>query len=212
MQCFVGMFLCDLSSHAPAQAFIARHRTGRRVLTVVLLLLGLFSASYPVTHPDYAGWSRFLEDKARYLFPPDVDVGRRYAAVGLDMIAVAIFLSPTAKELLSSPYLLWLGKNSFAVYLTHGTLLRTVFVWMLYGISGQPWVETKNEAGETVPPPWLPQRGPVVTFVSIGIWTGLVYLVAHLWTTYVDSYAARLTQSLESYVFEEDEKSSGPPV
>ncbi|MCV5073210.1 hypothetical protein OFB51_24735, partial [Escherichia coli] len=61
-------------------------------------------------------------------------------------VAVCIFLSPSLQNLLSHRLLLWLGHHSFAVYLTHGTILRTLGMWIVYGISGQPWVDPGRNA------------------------------------------------------------------
>lgn len=84
---------------------------------------------------------------------------------------------------------------------------------MLYSnITGEPWVVTKNENGEDVNPPWFPRGGPGVFAICIPIWIALVYVVAHLWTTYVDSFCARLTMRLENHVFEAEEKSSQIPM
>ena len=83
---------------------------------------------------------------------------------------------------------------------------------MLYGISGQPWIEATDENGEAIPPPWLPRRSNWVMAICLPVWVGIVYGVAHLWTTYIDAFCARLTQRLENHVFEKVEKCPGPLV
>ena len=124
---------------------------------------------------------------------------------------LGLFLSSGAKAILSNKYFMWLGKNSFAVYLTHGTLLRTILVWMLYGISGEPFEEVRNEEGEIIGN-WLPGPSTLTFCIAIPIWLVVVYTVAHLWTTYVDSYCAKLTQRLEKKVFEDGEEKGLPLV
>ncbi|WEW59647.1 hypothetical protein PRK78_005126 [Emydomyces testavorans] len=205
-QFFFGMFLSDMANHQPAQSFITSRRWSRIFFSSVIAAIGLYVASYPAHNAEWCSWSNFLLQYSRYIFPPEVNVGKRYTALGVDLLILAIYLSPSVKSLLSKRFFLWLGRNSFALYLTHGTLLRTVLTWMIYGISGEPWKEWKNENGEDEHSPYLP-RGSTLNFaISIPTWFALAYIVAHYWTTYVDSFCARLTQRLENHVFEQSEK------
>ncbi|KAK2787279.1 hypothetical protein FQN53_005438 [Emmonsiellopsis sp. PD_33] len=205
-QFFFGMFLSDMANDQQTQKFIASLGWTRRIFCATLALVGLFVASFPGERPEFCGWSRFLLDVAGVIFPNGVNLGKRFSALGLDLIIIAIYISPSTKSFLSKRLFLFLGRNSFAVYLVHGTLLRVVLTWMIYGISGQPWVYTKNKDGEIVPPAWLPRGGPMTFAISIPIWIAIVYTVAHLWTTYVDSFCARLTHRVEQHVFEQQEK------
>jgi hypothetical protein len=157
-----------------------------------------------------------MKDASHYIFPPEVNIGRRYSALGVDLIIAAIYISPTTKEFLSSSLLLWLGKQSFAVYLVHGTLLRTVLCWCLYGITGQPWEGQPtdgngnpilDEHGEPLHPQYIPIRAPWVVAISIPAWIALVYFCASMWTTYVDPFCARMAHKLEKMMFQQDEKS-----
>ena len=202
-QFFFGMLLCDFSLHPPVQAFVASKSWLRRLLSVSLMVFGLFMASFPSHNPEWCGWSRFLLSLEWWIFPAGTALPKRFSAVGVDMFILGVFLSPTARGLLERDFILWLGRNSFAVYLTHGTLLRTVLVWMFYGISGQPFVENKNEEGELVGP-WLPRCGRTMMSISIVVWLVIVYTAAHLWTTHVDALCARITQRLEKWSFEEE--------
>lgn len=179
------------------------------MLTVPLTIVGLLIASYPGEHPEWAGWSNLMFEVGQFMFPPEVNIGKRYTALAVDLLILAIFFSPSTREFLSNRLLLWLGKQSFAVYLIHGTMLRTTLCWMLYGISGQPW-EGPEAPTDAQHDDWLPLRPPWVVAVSIPIWIGLVYLVAALWTAYVDAFCASLTQKLERAMFVEDEKTPLP--
>lgn len=67
-----------------------------------------------------------------------------------------------------------------------------------------------NEAGEPIPPEPMHKLGYWHNAFSLVLWFFLVYYCAHLWTTYVDAWCARVTRKLEEYVFEDGEKSSGP--
>ncbi|KAF2842919.1 hypothetical protein M501DRAFT_1053710 [Patellaria atrata CBS 101060] len=206
MQLFFGMFLCDLSDHPPVQHFITSRRWVRVILSPALLFIGLYLASFPDGRFHWVRWSADLERLGHAIFPRDVSLQKRFTGLGCHFIMSGIFLSPTLRDILSNRLFLWLGRNSFAVYLTHGTLLRVVLAWMIYGISGQPWVETKNEKGEVVPPTPLPRVGHLGFVIALSIWFPLVYTVGHMWTTYVDSWCAKITHKLERLTFEEDEK------
>ncbi|OQE22818.1 hypothetical protein PENFLA_c012G02838 [Penicillium flavigenum] len=209
MQAIYGMLLSDFSYDTALKDCIEKHPRGRKFLTISLTIIGLLIASYPGEHPEWAGWSNVMLKASQYIFPPEVNVGKRYTALGIDMIILAIFFSPSTKDFLSSRLLLWLGKQSFAVYLVHGTMLRVVLCWMLYGISGQPW-EGPEPLTDDERDDWLPIRPPWVVAISIPIWIGLVYLLAALWTTYVDTFCASMTQKLERAVFVEEEKTPLP--
>lgn len=210
------MILCDLTLHAPFQEMLASHQTPRRICSAILIIGGLYLASFPAHQPEWAGWSRGMLSLEWYLFPEATALPKRFTAVGVEMISLGIVLSPAIQTILSSRFFLWLGRNSFAVYLTHGTLLRTAFVWMVYGISGQrpgePWKDFTNKDGEIMEPPsgWLPRCGRVAMSFNIIIWLVLVYTCAHYWTSYVDPFCANLTQRLETLVSEDSDRSEKP--
>jgi hypothetical protein len=204
------MLLSDLSYDQTYKHFMDNYKWSRRFLALCLTCAGLFIASYPGEHPEWSNWSDIMRRTAHYIFPPNVNVGKRYTAIGVDMIIAAIFLTHRTKDVLSSRVLLWLGKQSFAVYLVHGTLLRVPLVWMLYGISGQPWEETVDAEGNVKPPPWIHIREPWVVGISIPCWLILVYICAAMWTQWVDPFCAKMTQKIEDRFFERtgDEKSA----
>ncbi|EZG18142.1 hypothetical protein A7C99_4580 [Trichophyton rubrum] len=211
-QACYGMMLSDIASNHPENSYISSRPWLRRAICWVAIALGLWSASYPEHDVDRCGWSNILLESSKYMFPPNVNLGKRFTALGVDLIILGIFLSPSIKNVLSNSFFLWFGRNSFAVYLTHGTLLKTVLTYMVYGnITGEPWVVTKNENGEDVLPPWFTRGSPGVFAICIPIWLVIVYTIAHFWTTYVDSFCARVTQRLESLAFESDNEKTQLP-
>ncbi|OJJ79592.1 acyltransferase family protein [Aspergillus glaucus CBS 516.65] len=207
MQAIYGMFLSDLAYDSSFKNFIENHTWIRKMISVPLAITGLFIAGYPGEHPEWSTWSNYMYEMAYYIFPPEVNIGKRYTSLGVDLIIFAIYISPSTKDFLSNRLLLWLGKQSFAVYLVHGTLLRTVLCWMLYGITAQPWDPIFDENGEFAVEPWIPIRGPVVVGISIPVWIAIVYVCAAGWTRYVDTFCARITMRLEEWMFVGDEKS-----
>lgn len=155
-------------------------------------------------------WSNLMLKLSDYIFPSShPDTPRFYTGLGLTFIATGIHFSDSVKQLLSHKYLLWLGKNSFAVYLLHGTLLRTVLVWMQYGIIAP--ADIQNEDGTVSEGKHLELGGRLRFWFWIPVWFVLQYWVANLWTGWVDPFCARITEGIEKRVFAtEDEEKSVP--
>ncbi len=186
----------------------------------LIMLVGLWIGSYPQEHEDWEPWSLWLHQTFVNLDAPDGEKGsllvpegtiaqRRFSSLAVQMCAVAIFLSPVLREALSNKRLQWLGKHSFAVYLLHGTLLRTVGVWIIYGISGEPWQQAGiGEDGEPEEQRWLAPRGRTHVYTSVLVFIVLTYAAAWAWMRYVDSACARATAWLERKVFDEEDTQS----
>ncbi|KAG4438039.1 hypothetical protein IFR05_006498 [Cadophora sp. M221] len=201
MQFFFGVFLADLSQHPPHQAWCAARKWPSRVLSPVLILIGLLLASYPEDKAQWMRWSEIMGQASVYIFPKDNETPRFYSGIGLEFIALGIHFSAPVKNVLSNKYLLWFGKNSFAVYLLHGSLLRSILVWMYFGF--QVPADIKHEDGHVTPGPALKICGRARWYFWLPIWFVILYWVANLWTKYVDPLCARITERMVRYVFED---------
>ena len=211
MQFFFGTLLSDFSNHQPTLDYINARPWLRRYAPPVLMMLGLYLASYPEDHADWTNWSQQLKDWSTYVLLLKQDIPRFYTGIGMDLICIAIFLSPWLKEALSSRYLLWLGKNSFAVYLIHGTLIRTVLTWCMYGIHVPAKVQKEVEGKmEWVKGPALKNSGYGAMAVFIPLWFIMLYYLADLWTKHVDPLCAKWTAWFEKVTLNESEKQTGP--
>jgi peptidoglycan/LPS O-acetylase OafA/YrhL len=210
MQFFFGMFMADLCNYVPLQTWSNAHPWTRTILSPTLLILGLFLASYPEDHYEWVAWSTSLHTFSTYILPEGYDVPRFFTGFGLELIALSIYFSPPLKSLLSSNFFLWLGKNSFAVFLIHGTLIRTVLTWCFYGVGLPQSVQV--EEGKWIPGPNLTMKGPLVRAFWTPLWFGLLYVLAGVWTRVIDPLCARWTLDIERYVFAENEKARMSPT
>lgn len=195
------MFLADFQHHEPAIAWTNARPWTKRFLPPIFLVVGLLVASYPEDHAEYTRWSHALHIITTYIMPDNYDKPRFMTSLGLQLIVMGIHFSPRLKDLLSNKYFLWLGKNSFAVYLLHGTLLRWWLVWALYGTTMPQ--DFKNEKGEMQKGPKLQLRSWPYLVFWIPIWFVAMYFCADLWTKFVDPMCARWTVAIEKYVWKD---------
>jgi len=208
LQFLWGVLLCDVGSEPKFREFVNRWGKTRRAVQTACIVVGLYVAGYPLERPEWAAWSAQLEWIGEYLFPPGSDWPRRWTAVGWDLTVTGIWLSPTLQSIFSNKMFMWIGRNSFAVYLTHGTVLRVFAARLIYGWSGEPWTVEKNEKGEDVYH-YLPRAGPAAFMIAIPVFFVVEYTIAHFWTTYIDAWCAKATKWLEDTMFDsEDEKSA----
>ncbi|KAL6854846.1 hypothetical protein ACO1O0_005976 [Amphichorda felina] len=205
MQFFFGAFMADLQNLDPGTFSKAQSFSGgplRAVLSIVFLLVGLFIASLPDGNFEWQAWSEGLKNFLATILPDKPDFPRSSSGLGLDIIVIGLHLSPLARSILSNRFFLWLGRMSFAVYLLHNQILRSVLCWMIYGF------EIPGE-GE----PLMAVESTVKIFMCIPFYLALTYGSAYLWTTYVDSFCARISERIVSFIKEDNgEKSSAPPL
>jgi hypothetical protein len=140
------------------------------------------------------------------LTPVGADGGRRMTSTMVQMCSVGLFLSPGLRDALSQWWLLWLGKHSFAVYLVHGTILRTVGMWIAYGISPD---EPAHEDGSSDEERWLRPRSTSHIWLAVMVFTLLTYLAAWAWMRWVDSACASATVWLEKTLFDDEDEEGG---
>jgi len=201
MQFFWGMFLACLSTHQPALNYIHKHGCFEKLIAPLLIAIGLFIASFPEGQHERMRWSNALYNALMVVLPPDADIPRFSSGIGLEFISLGIVFSQTAQKFLSSRFLLFLGEHSFAVYLLHGTLLRIVLCWLLFGTLIP--LDVVNEYGQIVPGAPLSMIGFPSQLIAIAAWFVLLYGIATRWTAWVDPMCARWAFKLEKLMFEE---------
>lgn len=223
MQFFFGAFIADLqnpASDVPVVAFLAPHKSYMKWVrmfgSVVFFAVGFFIASLPDDHYDYQPWSEGLYEFFRAILPRDPDFPRFSSGLGLDLIVMGIHFSSTARNILSSKPFIWLGRMSFAVYLLHNQILRSVLCWMVYGFTlPEPAADVQDpDTGEWWTPeqPRLEFPGPARLFMFLPVYWTLVYGSAWMWTTYVDAWCARVTEKMVGKVKEDDGREKAEPL
>ncbi|MCJ1431065.1 hypothetical protein MMC27_000415 [Xylographa pallens] len=203
---YAGMLLAELTFDSDVQSHVADHPHIYSFLSTALIFLGAFTLSYPEENPEWARWSTGLLRLGYHIFPEGAEFARYYPALGSQILTFGVFFNPTAKRLLSSSALCWFGKMSFAVYLLHAPLIRSLLTWMLYGASSQPLSPGKDTDGTDFPPAWIPLTSRWLLFFTIPLFYALLYRLAHLWTAHVDPWCARATTWVEEKVFRDDSR------
>lgn len=201
MQFFFGIFLAELQNHPAGNQFLVDHSRLCRFLSPFFLILGMLVASYPEAHPEWVTWSRAIYNVFMVILPYNPDFPRFGTGLGLQLIAIGLHFSPSTRSVLSNRAFLWLGKQSFAVYLLHGPLLRSVLAWMMFGFTTLP--DTKDDKGETVQH-HIPFPGYKHLFLVLPIWIPMTYAAAVAWTTYIDPWCATVTERMVNYVMRAD--------
>lgn len=208
---YCGILLAEVSIDPDVVDFMSEHPWFQAVTSSSLIILGFFFCSYPEEHPEWASWSRKMQDFARLIFPHNSEYARFYPGMGADALATGIMFNPTAKTLLSHRFLCYMGRLSWPVYLIHAPLIRTVLAWVLFGASVRP-SRGKDENGNEMPPGYLPLAKPWVVMFAIPLFYVFLYRAADLWQRYVDPWCGRVTQHFEDLVFRDDAKAEKPQL
>lgn len=180
----------------------------RTVLAGILITLGLYFASYPELKSELTPWSNQLANIAESVFPEGVEKSRLWTSLGAISALYGVMLSSTAQGILSHPLLCRLGKLSLAIFLIHVAVLRTVFIWILYGVFSRTPVNEKGVPIQGAAYP-LPSK-PYQVFASI-ITVGVVLYAANLWHIYIEPWFVWGADKIDEYTFAQDNTVVLPP-
>ena len=174
-----GALLAELSMSPvcgvpKAQAMIIM----RLILVVTLFSFGLFAAGYPEHHWEWSSWSRFLAQIGFRVFPAGSAQKDHWPDIAGQCLSFAIVLSPSLQRLLAHPFLVWLGGISFPLYLLHGSLIRSLLAWLLWGFRSSD------------PGAWTYILAIPVFFVVVGV-------LSHYWTIWIEPWFAHMTKKAE---------------
>lgn len=145
-------------------------------------------------------------------------MARALPTIGGILVIFGVLLAKPLQWLLSGSFLAWLGKISFALYLIHGTLLKSTLFWMLWLAnyrekllstiySTRVEINSENEVEIIQNPPEmkmvLPSR--LELFCVLPFWWVSTFCVCHLWTVYVDPRCGQISDWIEERIFEKGE-------
>jgi len=199
MNVFVGVILAELSIIMPALTNSAGFRTAAMLITVPLALLALVFMSMPMDNYWSTKWSGTIMDFFHPVFPEYTEPPRQVISLGAQLLCLSIVLSPILRQIFTSAPLLWVGKVSFAIYLLHGPLMRSVLSWCLY------FGSTPLEIPSEIPAVLLyPLPGGFRMIMSLMVFLVVLGGVAHLWTTRMEPVFAKLTKKAEDVMFTTD--------
>ena len=195
MNIYAGIFLAELHADygTNATTFLSKPTS------TLMIIFGLFLASFPDDNPSWTPWSRALDTVGQLIVPNGSEVNRYIISLGTTFFVFGVFFSRDARRLLSSPFINFLGRISFPIYLLHNTLIRTALSWVLYRQSiVSKGLHPVDEEGN----PMFYEVGGAFTFgVTMPLFYLLLIYVAHLWTIYVDPRCEKVVSWLSRKAF-----------
>lgn len=176
-----------------------------------LALLGLFLMSFPAQFQPWTYWSNGLLLLAEKIAPENIDVARYWPTIGAQLLSMTIVLSPHMRRSLSHPWLLWLGKISFPLYLLHGSLMRSVLAWMTF--QGQVLEEFEAFEGQksTVTMRY-PIPGTATLAVVIPIFMVILLAASHGWAIKVEPWFGWVTEKAQKIMIADGERTTVLPT
>ncbi|EXJ69441.1 uncharacterized protein A1O5_07477 [Cladophialophora psammophila CBS 110553] len=159
-------------------------------LSPLIILVALLMMSYQST---------WLHDTGIKYFPLDTSeaLDRMYGSLGGIILTLGILISPHARWTLSRSPLLWLRKVSFAIYLLHGTFLRTIFTSVLHFGHPKTLVPEYNADGAEYHVERYPVPGYFQCAVATVVLGGCVGVASQVWNRRLEPVFATITSKLE---------------
>lgn len=196
---YAGMFLAELNADYGSKATSALPWP----VPSLMMISGLFLASFPDQNPGWMPWSRVLDYWAQCIIPAGAEVNRFVVTIGTTIFVFGVFFSADARRFLSHPIMNFLGRISFPIYLLHNTLIRTVLTWMIYRHSA--FAKGLNHVDTEGNPVFLDRGGCLAFVVSIPLFYTILIYSAHMWTIHVDPRCERVISWIEKQVFGSNE-------
>ena len=141
-------------------------------------------------------------------FEPDwAEPSRFWPSVGVQILVVTVVLSPDLRRALSHPWLRWLGKISFPLYLLHGMFMRSLLSWLLFSKSELQLLEDGN-----IVYAWFPLPGILTFLAATPIFLFILFTAAHVWTEKLEPAFSLITKKAEKLMFGKAERQPALPL
>jgi peptidoglycan/LPS O-acetylase OafA/YrhL len=194
MNTYAGIFFAQLSVDPPSIFHNQSQRILRKTIASFCIFTGLLLCSFPESNPQWGSWSPILFTVGNKLFPQGTSVSHYWDSVGAAMFFYGAMLSGTTRRILAHPMFCWLGKISLPLYLIHAMTLRSVLVWVLFGLTPQTLDFNKTESQS---PPKLQNPSGYLCLAVIPFYIALVLYLSHLWNIHIEPWCFWLTKRLE---------------
>jgi peptidoglycan/LPS O-acetylase OafA/YrhL len=178
---YSGIVLAEISTIPRLHDYAFSDALIPRIISPFLLIFGWYLISFPGVNWEWAPWFHWIWANREFWFN-DGDVYRLTCTIGVWCLLLSILLSPTLQSFLNAPLIQWLGKQSFAMYLIHGVILRSVFTFVAHGLFA------REENAEVV---------GIRLVISLGVFIGLTLYLAALWVWYVEPWCEMLIDGIE---------------
>ena len=207
VRCFVGSMLSELNNSeyplrlSPLSPFFAPPMT----------LIALVLMSFPSEFQPWAQWSSILLDWFHKVSPENAELSRFWPTIGAQLLCLTVVLSPHMRRGLSHPWLLWLGKVSFPLYLLHGSFMRSLLSWLLFAREHLVEFEERNgDQSEIIMKYPLP--GYTTFIIVMPVFFVILFTATHVWATKVEPQFGSITKKAEDLMFGKQERPTALPV
>lgn len=121
--------------------------------------------------------------------------------MGSLILIFSIHFSPFLRRILSHPYAVFLGSISFPFYLIHAILIRSLLVWVIYGILPlSPPAVGRVFSGDRLSATHISAIWAVVYFLVFGSWLVLTMYLSTLWRDRLDGHCVAFAMWVEEAV------------
>lgn len=207
VSCFAGIMLSELSNSeyplrlSPLSPFFAPP----------MVLIALVLMSFPSQFQTWAPWSNFLLEWFNKVSPANAELSRFWPTIGAQLLCLTVVLSPHMRRGLSHPWLLWLGKVSFPLYLLHGSFMRSLLSWLLFAREHLVEFEERN-GDESIIIMKYPLPGYTTFIIVMPVFFVILFTATHLWATKVEPQFGLITKKAEDLMFGKQERPTALPV
>ena len=141
------------------------------------------------------------------LEPDWAEISRFWPSVGVQILVTTVILSPDLRRALSHPWLRWLGKISFPLYLLHGMFMRSLLSWLLFSKSELQLLEEGN-----IVYAWFPLPGILTFLFAMPVFLFILFTSAHIWTEKMEPVFGLITTRAEKLMFGKAERQPALPL